>query len=301
MKSVSYWLRLFCFFLFAVTAALISLPILLAGLFTWGLVYAPCGDSSATPQDYGYESESVTLPARAGGSFKGYYIPGVNGATVIIPPAFASGRSVRLPEAAMLARHGYAVFLYESRRCAGMGPSSLGYLEVEEVADVLAYLNSRPEVDPGRIGIYGFSSAGATSIMAAARFPQIQAVVAEGGYGDFSEETLTNDSEVGWRGHFLNLYYGTVHLTYRVLIGLEINRLSPVKVIHQIAPRPILLVYGSREVSLSGGRRQYRAAGHNAQLWVVDGAGHGTYFAVAPQAYEARIISFFNKALLGEE
>jgi len=54
-------------------------------------------------------------------------------------------------------------------------------------------------------------------------------------------------------------------------------------------------------VSLPGARRQQQAAGDNAQLWVVDGAGHGNYSAVAPQAYEARIISFFNKALLGEE
>jgi dipeptidyl aminopeptidase/acylaminoacyl peptidase len=301
MKRISYWLRLFAFFLFTLIAALISLPVLLGILFTWGLLYAPCGDSSATPQDYGYEGEPVTLPARAGGSFKGYYIPGRNGATIIIPPPFASGRGGRLPEAAMLARHGYAVFLYESRRCAGMGPSSLGYLEVEEVADVLTYLNSRPEVDPGRIGIYGFSSAGATSIMAAARFPQIQAVVAEGGYGDFAGETLNNTTEAGWRGYFLTLYYGTIRLTYRFLIDLDINRLSPVKVIHQIAPRSILLVYGSREISLPGARRQQQAAGDNAQLWVVDGAGHGNYFVVAPQAYEARIVSFFDKALLEKE
>ena len=54
-----------------------------------------------------------------------------------MPPPFTSGRNVRLPEMEMLARHGYSVLMFESRRCAGLGPLSLGYKEVDEVADAL--------------------------------------------------------------------------------------------------------------------------------------------------------------------
>jgi pimeloyl-ACP methyl ester carboxylesterase len=292
----SYWLRLSLFFLFSVILALISLPILLGILFSLGLLYAPCTDSGATPADYGYAGEAVTLQAQAGGSFRGYFIPGANGATIIIPPSFASGRSGRLPEAALLARHGYAVFLFESRRCAGMGPVSLGYLEVGEVADALDYLAARPDVDLDRIGIYGFSSAGATAIMAAARFPQLRAVIAEGGYGDFARDTLSHSGD-GLVAYFLTLYYETIRVMYRLVIGVDITQLSPVTVIDQIAPRPILLIYGSREISLAGGRAQQSAAGDNAHLWVVEGAGHGDYLTVAPEAYEAQVVTFFDKAL----
>jgi dipeptidyl aminopeptidase/acylaminoacyl peptidase len=199
----------------------------------------------------------------------------------------------------MLARHGYAVFTFEARPCAGMGPLSLGYAEVDEVADALDYLLGRPEVDPRRIGIYGFSSAGATSLMAATRLPQLQAVVAEGGYSDFEDFV---DHELGrglvQRGefYFLPLYRWGFHLAYRWIAG-DLAKLSPVTVISQIRPRPILLVYGSQEKSLPEGYQQLQAAGNNAELWVVEGAGHGTYRQVAPQAYEERIVAFFDKAL----
>lgn len=272
---------------------------LLGALFTIGLVYAPCNDHHLTPADYGYLGESITLQARAGGAFRGYFIPGSNGATIIMPPAYTGGRGVRLREAAILARQGYAIFLFESRRCAGMGPLSLGYLEVDEVADVLDYLSTRADVDLTRVGIYGFSSAGATSIMAAAQFPQIRAVVAEGGYGNFLENALGRDeARPGFSAYFLAMYRWAVRLTYRLLIGLDMEKLSPVTVIDNISPRPILLIYGSREASLPGGRQQLAAAGDNAELWVVEGAGHGEYFTVASEAYESRIVTFFNQALL---
>ncbi|MBI1877298.1 MAG: dienelactone hydrolase family protein, partial [Chloroflexi bacterium] len=185
-----------------------------------------------------------------------------------------------------------------SRRCAGMGGLSLGYREVDEVADALDYLQIRPEVDPERIGVYGFSSAGATAIMAAARLPQLKAVVAEGGYGDFAEETLTLVAVPRSLGDYFQIeYFWSIRQFYALLTGLDINLLSPEDVIGQISPRPILLIYGSKEVSLAGAHRQQAAAGKNADLWVVEGAGHGNYFDVASKEYETRLTTFFDQSL----
>jgi pimeloyl-ACP methyl ester carboxylesterase len=224
-------------------------------------------------------------------------MPGSNGATIIMPPPFTGGRDSRLREADLLLRHGYTIFTFESRRCAGMGPVSLGYQEVDEVADALDYLLRRPEVDPDRIGLHGFSSAGATAVMAAARLPALGAVVVEGGYGDFAEDTLTPNREYSLATFFEILHFGSIKLTYRLVTGVDIDKLSPQDVINQIAPRPILLIYGSREVSLLGGRHQQAAAGDNAILWIVPGAGHGNYLDVAPEEYEARLVDFFDAAL----
>jgi dipeptidyl aminopeptidase/acylaminoacyl peptidase len=216
-----------------------------------------------------------------------------------MPPPFAGGKSTRLPEAAMLAEHGYAVLVFESRRCADAGPLSLGYREVDDVAAALDYLAARPDVDSERIGIYGFSSAGATAVMAAARYPQLHAVIAEGGYGDFANDTIGQDRRGDFLTHnFITLYRWGTYLSYRWITRLDIRLLSPVSVIDQISPRPILLIYGSREVSLAGGRQQQAAAGENAELWIVPGAGHGNYLSVAPEAYGARVITFFDEALL---
>lgn len=301
-KKIPYWLRLFLFFIIALTLSLITIPIVLGGLFTLGLIYAPCAGNAHTPADYGLtEWEEVTLQAQAGGEFRGYFIPGSNGATIIIPPTGAAGRDGRLTEAAMLARHGYAVFPFESRRCAGMGPLTLGYAEVSEVADAVDYLTARREVDPERLGVYGFSTAGATAIMAAAQLPHLRAVVAEGGYGDFLKNALVQEPGHSVTAYFVWLYTWGSRWAYRWGTGLELEQLSPITVIPRIAPRPILLIYGSREVSLPGAVKQQAAAGDNATLWVVDGAGHGGYRVVAAETYEVRVVGFFKRSLALED
>src|SRR5262245_659556 len=168
-----YWLRLLSFLGLAGLVGIIGLPVALGALSISALIYSPCTGGNGAPADYGYQGEPVVVPAQAGGTFRGYFIPGTNGATVIIPPTGSDGRDNQLPKAALLLQHGYNVFLFESRRCAGQGPLSLGDSEVGEVADALDYLRARPDVDPGRIGIWGFSTAGATAIMAAAQLPAL--------------------------------------------------------------------------------------------------------------------------------
>lgn len=293
-RSHVRWRRTLALAALAAALTVVAVPSLLGFLTTYRLLYAPCGEDPRTPADFGHPWEDVTIAGRAG-DFRAYFIPGTNGAAVIIPPAAASGRGSRLHEADVLARHGYAVLAFESRRCAEMGPLSLGYREIAEVGDALAYLEARADVNPTQIGVLGFSSAGATAVMAAARYPALRAVVAEGGYGDFAEGALA----LGTGGPLEVLYKEAVALSYRLLSGVELAKLSPQSVIGQIAPRPILLIYGGRERSLGGARAQLAAAGANAALWVVDGAGHGNYLAVAPEEYEARVIAFFDAALLG--
>jgi pimeloyl-ACP methyl ester carboxylesterase len=292
-----YWLRLLGFFVSVLTVALATLPLLIGAGSTFALLYMPCHDSNVTPAEYGYAWEDIIVQTRAGDSFRGYFISGANGATVIMPPAMASGRGSRLHEAAVLLRHGYAVFAYESRRCAGQGPLTLGFREVEDVADAVDYLVTRPDVDPERIGVHGFSSAGATAIMATARLPALRAVVAEGGYGDFVENTIGSSNACGLTAYFELGFSWSTQLTYRLITGLDMDQLSPRRVISDIAPRPILLIYGSRERSLIGGRQQKAAAGTNAELWIVPEAGHGNYLTIAPEAYEARVVEFFDQAL----
>jgi pimeloyl-ACP methyl ester carboxylesterase len=280
--------------LILIALTVLMVPIVLGIITTYVLLYAPCGEDTTTPADFGHSYDDITIQARAGGAFRAYFIPGTNGAAIIIPPTTAQGRGARLHLADLYADHGHAVITYESRRCADMGALSLGYKETNEVGDVLDYLLTRDDVDPDQIGITGFSSAGATSIMAAARFPEIGAVIAEGGYDDFAEGSI----RLGTGGFFESVYKWSVVISYRVLNGESIHKLSPLDRIGDISPRPILLIYGSYETTLAGARRQQAAAGDNAALWVVDGAGHGLYWTVAGEEYERRVIAFFDEALL---
>ncbi|MEM7343622.1 MAG: CocE/NonD family hydrolase, partial [Chloroflexota bacterium] len=180
--SWAYWRRLVTFFLTLLIIALLSAPALLGILFMGGLLYLPCQAGSTTPADHGLAGRDVLIETPAGQTIQGYFLMGTNGATIIIPPTLSAGRDNRLAEAAMLARHGYSVLIFESRPCAGIGPLTLGYREAGDISVALDYLLEQEGIDPNHIGVYGFSAAGAASLMAAAQRPELKAIVAEGGY-----------------------------------------------------------------------------------------------------------------------
>lgn len=259
----------------------------------WIITHLPC-DAQSDPATQGMNNyEMVSFPGKVTNQeIRGYFVHGTNGATIIIPPTGGSGLGYWRKEAVILNENGYNLLNYESRNCLGL-THSLGYNEVNEVGDALDYLAARNDVDITRIGISGFSTGGATSIMAAARYPQIRAVIAEGGYYDF-HELIGDETERYWFGGFFA--FGA-NLSYQLALGMPMTVLSPVSVIGQIAPRPLLLIYGSREPSLPGARKQLAAAGENAELWEVPEGTHGSYWIHAPQDYERRVITFFDLAL----
>jgi dienelactone hydrolase len=301
-----YWFRLLRLALFAVILTILAAPTAIGALITWGLTHTGCVHASpgVSPASYGFQYRDIDIPAHLGGVYRGYFIPGTNGATIIVPPPVSTDRSGMLYEAEILARHGYNVLLYEARACAGKGPGSLGYLEVDDVGDVLSFLKQNSasvQVDRGRLALHGFSSAGATSIMAAARYPEIRAVVAEGGYHDAKTAMgIGTDQSIPDK-----LILFGAQIAYRLATGFDLTVLSPLDAISKIPPRPIFLVYGSIEISLPGAKEQLaavRAVDPNApaDLWIVPGAWHGGYVSVAAAEYERRVVAFYDCALLAQ-
>lgn len=291
-----YWLRLLSLAVFALVAGLVLLPLGLGFMLMWGLTHVPCAVSD-DPSAYNLPYEDVRIPTPRGDSLRGFFLSGTNGATVIVVPALANDRGGDLRDAALLNAGGFNVLTFESTVCAGRPVHSLGYAEADDAMAAYDYLRTRADVDPERVSIHGFSSAGATSLFAAARLPALQAVSAMGGYHNMAEQ-LGLGQDHGFVHWLIAL---GAEAGYRLNTGLDVRTLSPLAVIDSIQPRPILLIYGSREVSLAGARQMQarsEAAGGNVELWVVDGAGHGDYAVQAGDAYAERLVRFHRAALL---
>lgn len=283
-------LRLTLFFMLAL---IIVIPFGLGFLFMQVLTVSGC-DGDVDPSVFGIEREEVSFTSSEfDGDYEAYFIHGDKPATIIIAPTLRAGRGDRMEELRVLHDGGYNILTYRARTCFG-ARHSLGYDEATAIGDALAYLRTRTDV--GRVGIYGFSAGGAATLIAFGRYPQLEAAVAAGGYHDF--DSLLS-LEVVQLGAFRGLFDWGARLGYRAAIGEDITLLSPLAGVVNSAPRPILLVYGSTEVSLDGARVMQAAAPERVQLWVVDGAGHGNYVSVAGEAaYGRRVVEFLDQALL---
>ena len=82
----------------------------------------------------------------------------------------------------MLARHGYGVLLFD-RRGEGESegdPNVFGWKGERDVRAAVAFLQSRPDVDPDRIGAIGLSVGGEMLIEAGAESDGPAAIVSDG-------------------------------------------------------------------------------------------------------------------------
>lgn len=297
-RTRRYWIRLLV--VFAVTLVVVAVIFPFAGgvVFMQRLTHPPCSPGG-NPGSFNPQYEDVAFTSTNGLQQQGYFMPGTNGATIIVIPAYSNGRGGDLHYAQVFNAAGFNVMTLNSRACTTRAMMSLGYQEVEDVQAAYRYLETRPDVDANRVGLHGFSSAGATSIMSAARMPEIRSVSAEGGYHDYAVE-------MGWEDQNLSLLYRPFQwgalVAYRVITGDDLRELSPYNMIDQLGTRPLLLIYGSLEVTLPGARKMLaraQANGEPAELWVVEGADHGGYMTVAYEEFVRRVVAFHRNALLG--
>ena len=260
----------------------------------------PSTIGATTPGHWGLSYTDATFETSDGVKLSGWYIPSANGAAVAVLHGAGSTRSDALGQAAVLARHGYGVLLFDARghgRSAGRA-MDFGWYGDEDVGAAVSYLQSRPDVR-SRIGALGLSMGGEEAIGAAAADTRIGAVVAEGATNRSTADRAWLSDQYGWRG---TLQEGIEWLTYGVtdLFTPADQPISLRDAAAAAAPRPILLIAGGALPDEEYADRYIRSGSPGSvQLWVVPEAGHTAGLQVAPAEWEQRVIAFFDSALLG--
>ena len=238
--------------------------------------------------------ETVTLHTRDGLDLSGWYVPSKNRAAIVVVHGGGGDRRGARRHAAMLARHGYGVLLYDARgRGESEGsPNADGWTWQADVAAALDFLSKRKDVDPNRIGGLGLSTGADVLLEAAAKDPRLKAVVLDGStarsLGDVRHLSLS-DEITGIP--YWAVAYGTIAVLDQSLPGEPLIDLT-----RKIAPKPALFI-ASNELSEPVVARKYAAAyGDPSALWRVD-AGHTKGLAEHPKQYERKVIAFFDSGL----
>jgi dienelactone hydrolase len=204
-----------------------------------------------------------------------------------------------LDQAAALAGSGYALVLIDAR---GHGDSrgtamDFGWYGDLDIAAGTAFLASRPEVDPGRIGVVGFSMGGEEAIGAAAADPRIRAVVAEGATARQAADKAWLSDIYGWRGW-------VQEQAERIQDGITdyLTEASPPTVLRSAvaqSPGARFLLITAGNVDDEGHAASYiqGAARDRVVVWNVDGAGHTGGYDTQSDDWEQRVVEFFDESL----
>jgi len=296
-RDRSYWLRLARLTLTGVAVgivgALIGLWLLTSAGYAHYLTHPGCGEMGATPIDVGIEgAQDVTYTSHDGLTLRAWYVPPTHGVVIILLPGLGGAREGMLREGAILARHGYGLLLTELRSCAHPdGQSTLGILEAADLTEAVSWTCAQPGVE--HVGVLGYSLGGVTAILGAARDERIEAVVAEGGFYDLAADIVNEGNQ---DGPVEDLIQQAVLWFFRLETGFDGRRASPISVIGQISPRPLLLIYGELEAAETRPELLLARAGETADLWVVPACWHGGYLDIAADEWEQRVIAFFDHA-----
>jgi uncharacterized protein len=244
----------------------------------------------------GAKHEEVSFTTADGLRLRGWYVPSRNGAAVISFP----GRKGTQKPARLLARHGYGVLLFD-RRGEGESqgdPNGWGWEGYRDVDAAVRYLQSRPDVEPARIGGIGLSVGGEMMLEAAARSRGLKALVSEGAGERSIHEFLDITGSARWPA--FPSYAATT--AGAALFSNDKPPPSLKDLVGRIARTPVFFIYG--EHGQDGERNlnptYYREAHQPKAIWEVPGSGHVGGIDARPKEYEQRVVGFFDQALLGQ-
>ncbi len=234
----------------------------------------------------------------------GYFYPSPQSKAGIILCHGFHGGAVDTHKPALFAQaHGYNALTLDFRGCGESegGTTSVGFWEVEDLLGAIDYLKSRPEVDPERMALYGYSMGGAVAILAAERNPLIKAVVTDAAFASLDSLLLVNfryfyrlpafpfrHTAVWWSRRFNNT------------MGKRVDPVEALKKMRAEGRRlPHLIIHGGKDLSIpvSDAHVLYEHSPGPKHLWILPQAAHVVGSYLDPQEYMNRISVFLDPLL----
>lgn len=273
-----------------VLAQFLVLPVLTAGLATHAA--HPHIPPAATLRLAG--ARDVTFRAADGVRLAGWFVPGRDGAAVVLAHGSHGDRTDTTPYLRFLAGAGYAVLSFDARGhgASGGATNALGWNGVADIRGAVDLLRRTAGIDPQRIGVLGLSMGAEEALRAAAAGVPVRAVVADGaGASTSGDRRLTEGSP---------LARSVTWLSMRAVELLSGDREpAPLARVSSRIAVPVLLISSNARDELRIDRAYRAHIGSGATLWHVADAGHTKAYAVHPDAYATRVTRFLASALAG--
>ncbi len=257
-------------------------------------VRTPPAAISRHPERAGIEGlAEISFSSEGGRRVAGWYAPSRNRAAIVLVHGTGAERSSLLFETGFLSQAGFGVLAVDlPGQGASEGRTRWGVPERHAISAAVDWLRARGEVDPERIGGFGFSMGAYVLTQAAVLDQRLRAVA-----------LVSSPNEVVEHNRLATAKWGLLtqvpcYLALRAY-GQSLD-MPPKNVIGSIAPRAVLIVGGDLDplVPAFMAWQLFSAAGSPKELWLVPRAHHADFAQIAGPEYRNRLAGFFDRALL---
>lgn len=268
----------------------------------WSLTHPERLAISSTPGKYGLQYKEVSFDSRGDGvKLKGWLIPAKNSThTVIFAHGYGKNRlqdSVpSLSLAKELAIKGYNVLLFDFRN-SGISKgdiTSLGQHEVKDLLGAVDFIKTQKQVGQ-HIALLGFSMGASTSIIATARDPRVEVMIADSPFADLT--TYIEDNLPVWSHLPAVPFNQTIMTLTPIFTGLKPEEVSPIREISNIKG-DILLIHGDSDskIPMINSEKLLQAAkSSNKELVIIKGADHVRSYATDKKKYLDSVLAFLDR------
>jgi hypothetical protein len=232
----------------------------------------------------------ITFLATDGVRLSGWYVPGTNGAAIVLVHGGGGDREGTIRHARLLAASGYGVLLYDARGRGESGgqENAFGWRWDRDVRGAVYYLEA---AGIRHIGLLGLSTGAEAVVTEAASDPRVAAVVSDGLQG----RTPGDAGNLGF-GNRISIQPAFVVLSAAIRAVRGEHQPPPLfDLVHRVAASRPLLLIGTEGFERELDRAYVR--GTRAQLWELPDTAHTQGLATHPAAYAERVLTVFDGAL----
>lgn len=231
----------------------------------------------------------------------GWYFKGSDSSkTIILAHGYGDNRLPIREDTTKLIKNlqnkGYSILTFDFRNCGESEKSitSVGLFEKNDLLGAIKYMKSKENT---QIILMGFSMGASTSIMAAAESKDVIGVISDSAFSNL--ESYLNDNLSKWSDLPSVPFNFTTQLVMKYIKGIDTTKVSPVAVIKNISPRPVLLIHSKDDhtVPYKNCQELLNASDKNTtQLWTTEKGGHINSFNAYEEEYTKRVTNFLEKA-----
>ena len=246
-----------------------------------GWFYYPNAEIHGTPESYDLAVEEVEFAAPGGPRLHGWWVPAKGAAqgTVVYCHGNFANLTLHARFVNWLPARGFNLLVFDYR---GFGRSEGEITRAGTVDDAVAAIDVALQRDPKRTVVFGHSLGGAIGIVAAAKRPQVRAIVVESTFPSYRAAARCSSPL----------------LSFLVPLLVSAGE-DPITALPKLPPRPLLVIHGTADsiTPFELGQALFDAASEPKTFRVVAGGGHVTPWVAEGERFEQALVEFFGAAI----